>query len=321
MQVLHRLPHIKDKDLLVGIETADDAGVYRLSERLAVISTLDFFPPIVDDPFTFGAIAAANSLSDIYAMGGVPRLALNIVCFPKDLGLDVLNEIIRGSMDKLKEADTLLVGGHSIVDAGIKYGLSITGFINPKNVKANKGAVPGDALILTKPIGTGVIASALKAGRLKQSKAVDALAGMTALNMAASKAMVEAGANACTDITGFGVLGHAMEMARGSGVNLVIRSSDIPLYPFAYELVKMNANRPRTLFSNRDFLIKDINISMRDSDLELLLFDPQTSGGLLISIPSDRASMLVRRLKRAGVPATMIGRVVRKEKGWRIMVE
>ncbi len=321
MQVLHQLPHVTDKDLLVGIETADDAGVYRISDELAIISTLDFFPPLVDDPFTFGAIAAANSLSDVYAMGGVPRLAMNIVCFPKDLSLDVLNEIIRGSMDKLKEADTLLVGGHSIEDTEIKYGLSITGFVNPGKIKTNRAAAAGDVLVLTKPVGTGVIASALKAGRLKQSDATEALAGMTALNRTASLAMVEAGANACTDITGYGVLGHAMEMAKGSDVNLVIRASDIPVYPFAHELVGKKANRPRTLLTNRTFLIKDIDMTIRDSDLELLLFDPQTSGGLLISIPEERASTLAGKLKEKGVNAAIIGKVVRKEEGWRIRVE
>ncbi len=321
MQVLHQLPHVKDKDLLVGIETADDAGVYRISDELAIISTLDFFPPLVDDPFTFGAIAAANSLSDVYAMGGTPRLAMNIVCFPKDLSLDILNEIIRGSMEKLKEADTLLVGGHSIEDTEIKYGLSVTGFVNPGNIKTNRRAAAGDILILTKPVGTGIIASALKGGRLKQVDAAQALAGMTYLNKAASMAMVEAGANACTDIKGFGVLGHAMEMAKGSDVNLVIRASDILLYPLAYELVRKKANRPRTLLTNRDFLIKDINITIRDNDLELLLFDPQTSGGLLISIPGERASVLIEKLGERGVNGVVIGKVVRKEEGWRIRVE
>src|SRR5574340_1401157 len=265
MQVLHQLPHVKDKDLLVGIETADDAGVYRISDELAIISTLDFFPPLVDDPFTFGAIAAANSLSDVYAMGGTPRLAMNIVCFPKGLSLDILNEIIRGSMEKLKEADPLLVGGHSIEDAEIKYGLSVTGFVNPGNIKTNRTSAPGDVLILTKPIGTGIIASALKAGRLKLTDAADAISGMTFLNKSASLAMIDAGANACTDVTGFGVLGHAMEMSKGSDVNLIIRASDIPLYPFAYELVRKKANRPRTLLTNREFLIKDINVTIDDN--------------------------------------------------------
>jgi len=321
MQVLHQLPHVKDKDLLVGIETADDAGVYRISDELAIISTLDFFPPLVDDPFTFGAIAAANSLSDVYAMGGIPRLAMNIVCFPKGLSLDILNEIIRGSMEKLKEADTLLVGGHSIEDTEIKYGLSVTGFVNPANIKTNRGAAAGDALILTKPIGTGIIASALKAGRIKPTDAVDTIAGMTSLNMAASVAMVEAGANACTDVTGFGLLGHALEMAKGSDVSLVIRASNIKLYPFAYELVRKKANRPRTLLTNREFLIKDIDMKITDYDLELLLFDPQTSGGLLISVPEEKTTLLVEKLKGAGIDAAIIGSVLKKEEGWRIRVE
>ncbi len=321
MHVLHQLPHVKDKDLLVGIETADDAGVYRISDELAIISTLDFFPPLVDDPNTFGAIAAANSLSDVYAMGGVPRLAMNIVCFPKDLSLDILNEIIRGSMDKLREAETLLVGGHSIEDTEIKYGLSVTGFINPRDIKTNGGAKPGDLLVLTKPIGTGVIASALKAGRISLPDAIEAVTGMTTLNRKASAVMVEAGANACTDITGFGLLGHAMEMAKGSDVNLAIRASDVKTYPFASELIKKKANRPRTLLSNRDFLMKDIDAGTKDHDLELLLFDPQTSGGLLISIPEETSGGLIEKLFDQGVDGFIIGRVVQKEDGWRIRVE
>lgn len=321
MQVLHQLPHVKDKDLLVGIETADDAGVYKISEELAVITTLDFFPPIVDDPYLFGQIAAANSLSDVYAMGGEPRLAMNIVGFPKALGLDVLNDILRGAMDKLNEAGVLLVGGHSIEDSEVKYGLSVTGFVHPKKVTTNRGARPGDLLILTKPIGVGVITSALKAGRLKPGEAEDAFASMSALNKAAALVMVESGVKACTDITGYGLLGHAMEMAAGSRVNFVIRSKDVRVFPEALRLVKKKANRPRNLGKNIEYLGSNVRCAEIDESLKLLLYDPQTSGGLLMAVSEDKAKRVVEKLHERGVYGFVIGEVVEEEAGWRIKVE
>jgi len=321
MQVLHQLPHVKDKDLLVGIETADDAGVYKISEEVAVITTLDFFPPIVDDPYLFGQIAAANSLSDVYAMGGEPRLAMNIVGFPKALGLDVLNDILRGSMDKLNEAGVLLVGGHSIEDAEVKYGLSVTGFVHPKKVTTNRGARPGDVLILTKPIGVGVITSALKAGRLKAEEAVDAFASMATLNRAASSVMVDSGVLACTDITGYGLLGHATEMAAGSRVNFVIRSKDVMVFPEALKLVKKKANRPRNLVKNIEYLGTSVRCAEIDESLRLLLYDPQTSGGLLMAVPGNKAVRVVEKLRDRGVFGSVIGEAVEEEAGWRIRVE
>lgn len=320
MQVLHQLPVTRDKNLLVGIDTADDAGVYQISDELAVINTLDFFPPIVDDPFLFGQIAAANSLSDVYAMGGVPKLAMNIVCFPKVLDLSILNEILRGSMDKINEAGALLVGGHSVEDTEVKYGLSVTGFVNPTKITANSGARPGDVLILTKPVGVGVITSALKAGRIKLNDAEAAFESMRTLNKSASEAMVEVGVNACTDVTGYGVLGHSMEMAKGSGVNIVIRSSDIRFFPQAIDLIKKKSNRPRTLMGNRGFIMRDVESSI-DEATELLLFDPQTSGGLLISVAEEKSEMLLSRLRERFVSPSVIGRVVEREEGWRIRVE
>lgn len=320
MQVLHQLPITRDKNLLVGIDTADDAGVYQISDELAVINTLDFFPPIVDDPFLFGQIAAANSLSDVYAMGGVPKLAMNIVCFPKALDLSILNEILRGSMDKINEAGALLVGGHSVEDTEVKYGLSVTGFINPKKITANSGARPGDVLILTKPVGVGVITSALKAGRIKLNDAEVAFESMRTLNKSASEAMVEVGVNACTDVTGYGVLGHSMEMAKGSGVNIIICSSDIRFFPQAIDLIKKKSNRPRTLMGNRGFIMRDVESSI-DEATELLLFDPQTSGGLLISIAEEKSEMLLSRLRERFISPSVIGRVVEREEGWRIRVE
>lgn len=320
MQVLHNLPQVKDKDLLVGTETSDDAGVYRLTDDLAVILTVDFFPPIVDDPYLFGQIAATNALSDVYAMGGSPRLAMNIVGFPKDLGLDVLNSIIKGSMDKLIEAGVLLVGGHSLEDSEVKYGLSVTGFVNPKDIKTNSGARPGDALVLTKPIGVGIITSALKSRKIKPEDALDAFTSMTTLNRAASEVMVEAGANACTDITGFGLIGHAMGMARGSNVKIGIRYDELKILPHAAELVRRKANRPRTLMRNREYLMKDVSVSLEE-EKELLLYDPQTSGGLLISVPKDKLGLLMEKLSGRGVSPSVIGEVTEWALGPRITVE
>ncbi len=322
MQVLHQLPFVKDKDLLVGIETADDAGVYRLSDDTAVVNTLDFFPPIVDDPYLFGQIAVANALSDVYAMGATPRLAMNIVCFPKALGMDILGEILKGGMDKLAEAGVLLIGGHSVEDAEVKYGLSVTGFAHPERIVTNKGAKPGDILVLTKPIGVGVITSGLKAGRIKPDEAREAFESMRTLNRSASEAMVEVGVSACTDITGYGLMGHAMEMAKGSEVSLAIKTSDVRIFPKAIDLIAKKANRPRTLMANRDYIMADV-VKVREIDepLELMLFDPQTSGGLLISVQEAKYPELVSAFKKRSVDGFVVGRVVEKDAGWRIMLE
>ena len=320
MQVLHQLPATIDPNLLVGIDTADDAGVYKISEELAVISTLDFFPPIVDDPFTFGQIAAANALSDVYAMGGTPRLAMNIVCFPKALPLEVLDLILKGSMEKIRESGALLVGGHSVEDNEVKYGLSVTGFIHPSKITANSTSRPGDLLVLTKPVGVGVVMSALKAGRIRPQDAESAVASMTTLNRGASEAMQETGVNACTDITGYGVLGHAMEMAKGSGVSLEIRAGEVALFPGALELMRKRTNRPRTLVSNMEFVMKDAVAGGIPEDLLMCLFDPQTSGGLLISVAEEKAEALLSRLRGRAISPRVIGRVLEKEDGWRVRV-
>lgn len=322
MQVLHQLPFVKDKDLLVGIETADDAGVYRLSDDTAVVNTLDFFPPIVDDPYLFGQIAVANALSDVYAMGAVPRLAMNIVCFPKALGMDILGEILKGGMDKLAEAGVLLIGGHSVEDAEVKYGLSVTGFSRPDKIVTNKGAQPGDVLVLTKPIGVGVITSGLKAGRIKPHEAEVAFESMRTLNRPASEAMVAVGVSACTDITGYGLMGHAMEMAKGSEVSLIINTSDVRIFPKAIDLIAKKANRPRTLLANRDYIMADVVKSREiDEALELMLFDPQTSGGLLISVPEAKYPELDLEFKKRSVNGFVVGRVVEKEAGWRARLD
>lgn len=275
----------------------------------------------MDDPYDFGQIAAANALSDVYAMGGAPRLATNIVCFPKALPLEVLGEILRGSFDKLKEAGVLLAGGHSVEDAEVKYGLSVTGFVDPAKVVTNSGARPGDALVLTKPVGVGVITSGLKAGRLSPADAGEAIASMKELNRAASEAMVEVGVNACTDITGYGVAGHAMEMAKGSGVSLVIRSGGVKTFPRAAQLILKRSMRPRTLLSNRAFLAPDILTFIDDEAAELLLYDPQTSGGLLISVPEERCALLMERMREKGVNPFVVGAVVERQAGWLIKIE
>jgi len=312
-QVLRQLPKVEDKNLIAGTEHADDAGVYKLTEELAVINTLDFFPPIIDDPYTFGQISAANALSDVYAMGGVPRLAMNIVAFPASLDLSILQEIIKGSTDKLKEAGVILVGGHSIEDKEIKYGLSVTGLVQPQRVITNAGAKPGDKLILTKPIGVGVITTALKSGKITSDDVQDAIESMKALNDKASIIMQEVGVNACTDITGFGLLGHAMEMAEASGVSMIFRVKDIPFFPIALELVKKSKNHPKTIKSNKEYLAAKVNVlDSVTPEQANLLYDPQTSGGLLISVPLERSQKLLERLSAAKVSATIVGEVVEK---------
>lgn len=321
MQVLRRLPETKDKNLLVGYETADDAAVYRITKGLALITTVDFFPPIVDDPFDFGEIAAANALSDVYAMGGTPRLAMNIVCFPRALGAGVLNSIIRGALKKLKEAGAMLVGGHSIEDSEVKFGLSIAGFVSPDKILANSGARAGDALVLTKPIGAGIITTALKAGRIRPKEAKAAIDSMKALNRAASEAACKTSVNGCTDITGYGLLGHAVEMARASAVSLVIRRADVEFFPHAERLANDKACLPGAIKANMEYFSRDVRISPTvDKAAKALLFDPQTSGGLLLSVPEKKKSLLLRRLKQTGVRASVIGAVQRK-KGAFIKVE
>ncbi len=317
MQVLHRFKGDEDKDLLVGPKSFDDAGVYRIAPDKAAVLTIDFFPPIVDDPVTFGRICAANALSDIYAMGAEPTLAMNMVCFPEELPISVLNDIISGSIEKLDEAGVIVVGGHSIVDKEVKFGLSLTGFVHPDKIVKNSGARVGDDLILTKPIGTGVVTSAMKAGRASTDEAEAAIKSMVTLNRDASRVMVEAGcAGACTDITGFGLLGHAMEVARASSVNMVIEAAKVAMLPGALKLVAKRKNRPKNIKTNMDFLEPDLLIDAQlDPARSMLLFDPQTSGGLLISVARKRSPELMEKFARAGVEASIIGSVVEKGRG------
>jgi len=305
-----------DPNLIVGMDRADDAGVYKISEDLAIIQTVDFFTPIVDDPYMFGQIAAANSLSDVYAMGGQPLTAMNIVCFPiKMMDISILRDILRGGLDKMKEAGATLAGGHSVEDSELKYGLSVTGIIHPSRVLTNVGAETGDALILTKPLGTGIINTAIKAGMAKEESIEMVTRCMARLNKDASEVMQEVGARACTDITGFGLIGHAFEMIQGTGKGIVIYASRVPLFPEAVNFAEMGLV-PGGTYRNRDFRIHQVDIDPGVSPyLSDILFDPQTSGGLLIAVPAEKADKMIKTLKERGVEeAAVIGEVVNEPK-------
>ena len=303
------------------MEKADDAGVYKLTDDLAIVQTVDFFTPIVDDPYTFGQIAVANALSDVYAMGGKPLTALNIVCFPsKALDISVLRDILRGGIDKMREAGVVLIGGHSVEDPELKYGLSVTGTVHPNRVLTKGGARPGDKLLLTKPIGTGIISTAVKGG-MASDQVINAVAqSMAALNKTASEVMLQVGVNACTDITGFGLLGHACEMIQDSRIGLRIHSASVPIFPETIELARMGMI-PGGTYRNKEFRSKMVD-SAGIADVMLdILFDPQTSGGLFVSVSADKASLLLARLKEAGViDAAIVGEVVSHPKQ-RIVVE
>jgi len=311
-QILKDLPIPKDPKVLVGLDTSDDAGVYQLSEEVALVQTVDFFTPIVDDPFTFGQIAVANALSDVYAMGGKPLTALNLVAFPiKDLSPSVLKEILLGGLSKMEEAEVALVGGHTVEDPEIKYGLAVTGVVHPKRIFTNAGAKAGDQLVLTKPLGTGIIATALKGGMASKESVAKMVESMVALNRKASEKMQTFPSHACTDITGFSFIGHALEMAMASQVGMVIQSKSIPIFPEALEYAKLGlvtggGHSNRQFFSCR--VEADTNLSPLLMDI---LYDPQTSGGLLISLPSDQAQNLVETLqKEAQMDTWIVGHVV-----------
>jgi len=272
--------------------------VYKLTDDIAIVQTCDFFTPILDDPYEFGQVAAANSLSDVYAMGGKPLIAMNIVCYPCSLGMEALREILRGGAEKVWESGALLVGGHSVDDREPKYGLSVTGIVHPDRVVLNRGALPGDVIVLTKPLGTGIVSTAIMAD-LADSQAQPRLYEvMSALNDKASQAMLEVGAHACTDITGFGFLGHLMEMAEASGVSLEVHAGQIPVIEGALEYAQMGLI-PGGLRRNQDFLAGKVEATDVDQSVLEVMFDPQTSGGLLIAVAPDRADDLVGRLRAA----------------------
>lgn len=290
------LPRVANENVLVGYDTADDAGVYRLTPECALVQTVDFFTPIVDDPYTFGAIAAANSLSDIYAMGGTPLTALSIVAYPAKGGLDDLREILKGGADKIHEAGCEVLGGHSVSDDEIKFGYAVTGVVHPERFKTNAGARAGDALVFTKRIGTGVVGTALKRGIARAEDVEASIESMLALNRSAAEAMLAHDVHGCTDVTGFGLLGHAREMALASGVTIEIDTRAVRFLPGALEYARQGAV-PGGLKNNREFVSPCVrSADSLPPEIETLLYDPQTSGGLLISLPESGAAALLARL-------------------------
>ena len=297
-------------DLLVGFDTSDDAAVYRLTDDLAVVQTIDFFPPIVDDPYDFGVIAAVNALSDVYAMGGVPLLALNIVCFPEDLPKEVLGRILLGGMDVAKEAGIVVAGGHTVKDREPKYGMSVTGIVRPDSIITNAAAAIGDDLILTKPLGTGIITTAAKAGVTDDATLAGAIEIMRQLNRAAGEVMVEAKVKSATDITGFGLVGHLLGMLRASGTAAKLRFSDVPLLPGVRELADRGVV-PGGTRSNFDAFDSEVAWGSDITDEEkLILCDAQTSGGLLMAVPPASTQAVLDGLAQRGVMGAIIGRVV-----------
>ena len=309
------MPLMTHPKLLVGMETSDDAGVYQLTDEMAIVQTIDFFTPIVDDPYTFGQIAVTNALSDVYAMGGKPLTGMNVVCFPLGkMDIDILRDILRGGLDKMHEAGVLLVGGHSVDDSELKYGLSVTGIIHPKKVVRNRGALVGDKLILTKPLGIGIITTALKRGMAESSLIEKAVNAMTQLNKKAAELMSEAErVHAATDITGFGLLGHAAEMIEGTNLGMVVYSSAVPFFPGVKELAEKGI-MPGGLRRNKKFRLSMIESSCPAWVVDVL-FDPQTSGGLLISLPPDEADKLLGKMHLGGITeASIIGEIVASER-------
>ncbi len=296
-------------DLLVGTDTRDDAGVYRLNQDTAIIQTLDFFTPMVDDPFLFGQIAAVNALNDVYAMGGVPLLAMNIVAFPQCEDLQILKQILAGGLSKIEEAGALLVGGHTVDDLEPKYGLAVTGLVHPDKITANKGARPGDLLLLSKPLGNGIIATAIKAEMVSSEAYTEATGWMATLNRTAAQIMGEVGVHAATDVTGFGLLGHLYEMASASEVSVQVFSQEIKFMADVLEYASMGLI-PGGAYSNRDYLGDKIQF---DQDLDPVIRDllcsPETAGGLLVAVDKTRADQLTNAWKESGIPAILVGQV------------
>jgi selenide,water dikinase len=311
--VLRQLPKITDPNLLVGVNAGDDAAVYRMDGELALIQTLDFFPPIVDDPFTYGEVAVANALSDVYAMGGRPILAMNIVGFPVELPKEILGEVLKGGASKAQEAGVLIVGGHTVDDKEPKYGLAVTGVIKPGLQVTAAGAKTGDALVLTKPIGTGIITTAGKEGRVRPEVLDNAVRAMSVLNRAAAEAMMRVGVNACVDVTGFGLLGHLRVMLDGSDVAARLELGKVPVLEGARELLEKGI-APGGTHRNLDSVAEVVRWHPDlDEETRLLLCDAQTSGGLLISVAPERLDELIRELKAGDVQTTaVIGGIVDK---------
>lgn len=309
-----KLPKFHDDNLLVGIETSDDAAIYKVTDDIALIQTVDFFTPIVDDPYMFGQIAAANSLSDVYAMGGEPKIALNIVGFPNCLDPSVLGEILAGGADKVKEAGAVLVGGHSVQDDEPKYGLCVSGFVHPDKIFKNYGCKPGDVLILTKQIGNGIVNTAIKAEMASERAIKEVTVAMASLNKKAKEVVENHQVNACTDITGFGLLGHCVEMAVASDVTFELHVKDIAYFEDAISYAKMGLV-PAGAYKNRGYSGKQVDMSQVEEHYVDLLYDPQTSGGLLISVPPEEVENIMKEFeeKKIDTKVSIIGKVVEKD--------
>lgn len=307
-RVLERIPKKQDENLLVGFDSSDDASVYKLTDDIAMVQTLDFFPPMVDDPYTFGKIAAANALSDIYAMGGEVKTALNIVCFPEQMDLNILGDIIQGGSEKVEEAGGVLSGGHSIMDQDVKYGLSVTGIINPNKIYQNNGCKIGDKLILTKPLGVGIVSTANRVGEASKEAMDMAIKSMCTLNKYAAEIVRKYDVHACTDVTGFSLLGHLNEMVAGD-CSAIVDSKEVPYIKEAREyadefLLTAAAQR------NRNFLESKVLFNIDDFAMEEILFDPQTSGGLLVAVNPDDVDNIMKELEILELPYGVIGEVV-----------
>ena len=311
---LSAIPKMFDENLIVGFEKSDDAAVYKVSDDKAIILTLDFFTPVVDDPYTFGKIAAANSLSDVYAMGGEPAVAMNIVGFPKCLDMGILKEILRGGAEKVIEAGAILVGGHTVDDNEPKYGLSVTGFVHPDKAKANADVKVGDVLILTKPVGVGILNTAIKGGLADEEDIKESVEVMEYLNKYPADAMKKVDVNGVTDITGFGLIGHVIEMAEGSGVTINLYANKIPFLKNAQKFAEMGIV-PGGVYSNQAYCESKVRVhsGVKESQLDVM-YDPQTSGGLLISVPKEKADEFILELKKAkAMSYDIIGEAVEQE--------
>lgn len=318
-RLLEGLKVRQDPNLLVGYDRSDDASVYKLSDELALVQTVDFFPPIADDPYTFGAIAAANALSDVYAMGGEPKLALNVMAVPEDMPKEAVHAILRGGYEKAYEAGAIITGGHSIYDKEPKYGMAVTGFVHPDKLLTNSGAKPGDVLIYTKPVGIGVLTAGIKGGLCDEETRTFAEGLMMTLNKYARDMMVKYRVHACTDVTGFGMLGHLLEMAQGSGAEIHLDLSGITFIPQALELSRLGV-LPAGVYRNRHFAEEWVEPGETELAIQDLLYDPQTSGGLMMAVHPEDAPALLEELRQENrVPAPqLVGRVAPYTGGKRI---
>ncbi|MBZ9690406.1 selenide, water dikinase SelD [Clostridium sp. M14] len=310
--VLSSLPKFEDENLIVGFDTSDDACVYKINDDTVVIKTVDFFPPMVDDPYTFGQVAAANALSDVYAMGGNPSIAMNLICFPSCLDISIMREILAGGYDKVKEAGAVIAGGHTIADPTPKYGLCVSGFARPEEILSNSNAKTGDVIILTKPLGIGIMNTAAKAELIDENKIKEVTSIMSALNKYAKECTLGLEIHSCTDVTGFGLIGHSYEMASGSKKTIEIFSESIPIIDGALDYAKMGII-PEGMYNNLDYLKDKFAVGANISqELQDVLIDPQTSGGLLLSLPEKQAKEFLSRIENFTPYARIIGQVLDK---------